>query len=237
MALGTLETSKVERVPQYAAGPVFITQRQCSRAPAGWWSIAAIVGSAGRGRVYRDVRAWPGRAPPSTVRGFRQPATSAHGPGHTETSTVIARRPADPDTRRPQPTVRTGRATVALHVQTSHVRRRTRSPETSLVARHMSLDAKCSRAPAEWRSITERPGSAGRGGVYRDVRAWPGRAQHTTVRGFRQAAASAPVPATQKHPLSLPNNPLILTRVDHNRRCARAGLRYGMARTRATVDR
>src|SRR5579884_4477427 len=95
--------------------------------------------------------------PLSTVGGFRQPATSAHGPGHTETSAVIARRPADPDTRRPHPTVRTGRATVALHVQTSHVRRRTRSPETSLVARHMSLDAKCGRAPAGWWSITERP--------------------------------------------------------------------------------
>src|SRR5579884_3359690 len=161
MALGTLETSKVERVPQYAAGPVFITQRQCSRAPAGWWSIAAIVGSAGRGRVYRDVRAWPGRAPPSTVRGFRQPAASAPGPGHTETSTVIARRPADPDTRRPQPTVRTGRATVR---HGSDVRN-TRPFADSLKRRHPH-----------------------------------------------------PVPATQKHPLSSPDDPLIVTHFDDNRR-------------------
>jgi len=169
-----------------------------------------------------DIRprpSWANRRHPTTSR----PHRSARCPRQP---------PADRGVPRPRPTVRTGRATFPLRLK-----RRTSNVPGNVARRrsYFAPDAKCSRAPAIWRSMGAIVGAAGRSWMYFDVRAWPGRAPLSTVRRFRQPATSARVPAPPtgdirprpghtETPAVLANHPLIATPLDHDRRCARAGL-------------
>jgi len=184
--------------------------------------------------MYFDVRAWPGRAPLSTVRRFRRPATSARpGPAnrrHPTTSRpdshIQGHRPmtADRDACRPRPTVRTGRATFPLRVN-----RRTSPVTWAGEGLTSPFETKCSRAPAIWRSTGAIVGSAGPGWMYHDVRAWPGRAPQATVGRLRRPTTSArPVPANQRHPTT--------SRPHRNARCPRQPpADRGVRRPRPTV--